>query len=266
MRPIQVLAQFNLFRDARVLPTANPQILRDQILATRVLLLLLTLSFSTLVLFTFLTEKLVSVTEPHPSLSTYQRLQAAHPNTLSCPCKQVAITYADFVAVTPKYHQVCSSDLISAQWIASLFNPDTAHFTPLDFRLTAALQFRLLSLVCWLSHQTITDQHDEFFKGQLITGRVLSPGSFADETDALIKKFFASMDMAVPANTATQLVMLVLSQSRIDSALDTDAFQSSVPGSNDYRRTTNFYPKYDNATFVNVSALDKPYSHARLTL
>ena len=258
MSPIQVLAQFNLFRDARVLQTANPQILRDQILATRILLLLLALSFSTLVLFTSLTEKIVSVTESRPSLSTYQRLQAAHPNTLACPCTQVAITYADFVSVTPKYHQVCSSDLVSAQWIASLFNPGTVHFTPLDFRLTAALQFRLLSLVCWLSRQTITDQDDEFFKGQLIIGRVLSPSSFADETDALIKKFFASMQKALPANTATQLVMLVLSQSHIDSALGTDAYLSSEPGSNVYRSASNFYPKNDNATFVNVSALDKP--------
>ena len=33
-------------------------------------------------------------------------LQADYPNTLSCPCRQIAITHDDFLSITPTYHQV----------------------------------------------------------------------------------------------------------------------------------------------------------------
>ncbi|CAF4591258.1 unnamed protein product, partial [Rotaria sp. Silwood2] len=43
--------------------------------------------------------------------------------------------------------------------------------------------------------------------------------------------------------------MRIISQSRLYSALHTNAFQSSVPGSNEYNTVPNFYPLHENVTF-----------------
>ena len=246
------LSQLNFFRDAKTMREADERVLRNQILATRVYLPLLFVSLLILILFTLLTQKTVSVTVPSPSLATYKRLQAVYLDKLSCPCRQIAITREDFLSIIPAYHQVCSSELVSSKWIASLFSSDTVRLTPLDFRLTAAAQFRLLAIFCWISQQTITDNYYEFIKGQFASARVLSPNSFSEEADALINKFYKTMEVGLTAVTATRLVTFVLTQSQLYSAINTDAFQLSVAGSNQYQTINNFYPNRDNVTFITV--------------
>lgn len=103
---IRRVRQTNLFRDATTTNGADPRILRDQLLATRIYLPLLLISFLVLVLFTSMSQTAVSVTVSRPSLTIYQQLQVDYPNTLSCPCQQIAINYGDFLSIIPSYHQV----------------------------------------------------------------------------------------------------------------------------------------------------------------
>lgn len=100
------LRQLNFFRDVKTIHEPDERILRDQILATRVYLPLLLMSFLIMVLFTSLSQRTVSVTVSSPSLAIYQRLQTDYPNTLLCPCRQIAINYGDFLSIMASYHQV----------------------------------------------------------------------------------------------------------------------------------------------------------------
>lgn len=146
---------------------------------------------------------------------------------------------------------------MSDQWVKSLFSVETAHLTPLDFRYTAAAQFRFVVVACNFSNVSITNRQNKFAQDQLVSTRILSPTSFNDNVGALSKQFFALMDMDVSPSFSTELFATVIVQGAIHSAFNTEAFTTSVPGSNQYNITMNFYPLYDNANYTNVSTV--PY-------
>ncbi len=100
------LRQFNLFVDAKTKNEQDGQMLRDQILSTRIYLVFLIISVLILALFTLFTEVIVRVTVNNPSFNTYKHLEAAFPDTLSCLCDQVAIPYSSFISIETTYHQV----------------------------------------------------------------------------------------------------------------------------------------------------------------
>lgn len=103
------LRRLNLFVDAKTRNQHDRQVLRDQILTTRLYLVCLTASILILVLYTLLTETTVRITVNNPSLDTYKYLEATFPDTLSCPCKEISVPYSNFLSVQTTYHQVSVS-------------------------------------------------------------------------------------------------------------------------------------------------------------
>lgn len=144
---------------------------------------------------------------------------------------------------------------MSDRWIRSLFTIETARLTPLDFRLSAASQFRFMLIACNLSTVSITNLQNQFAQDQLVSAEILSPTSFKDHFTALTNKFFAMMDMKVSPSFACNLVMTIIIQAIIHSAINTDAFTTSIPGSNQYNTISNFYPLHDNVNYSGVSIL-----------
>lgn len=106
----QTLARVNLFREAKTMAEGNPQVLRDQILASRVLIALMVLGLTALLLITTVIERSASTTVSNPSLTTYLHLQNTYPNTISCPCRNITMAYKTFLSITPRYHQVRLAD------------------------------------------------------------------------------------------------------------------------------------------------------------
>lgn len=76
------------------------------VVASRIYLVLLGASITVLVLFSGLADTTFSVTVPFPTLAVYEKLHADYPQTLSCPCKQIALPYKTFISLTVSYHQV----------------------------------------------------------------------------------------------------------------------------------------------------------------
>ena len=134
-----------------------------------------------------------------------------------------------------------------------MFKKETAFLTPLDFRLTAAAQFRLLSTMCSLSRSSIIKAQSGFSTKQLANPRASSLTSFSDQANALIKKFYATMNMQVTGTHGAQLFMTTIDTSAFYSALYTNQFETSVPGSGVYHAVPNGYPLHDNVTFNSVS-------------
>lgn len=142
-------------------------------------------------------------------------------------------------------------------WITSLFNVETSRFTPLDFRLTAAVQFRLLEMFCSLMKVTMEDLQSEFLAGQLVTKQAIPLTSLDDQVSVVIKKFETFKQMSFPPVDAGYVVMAISRLSPHYSALHTNKFRLVAPELNYYFESTAFYPTNDHAIFDDVSVLQE---------
>lgn len=160
------------------------------------------------------------------------------------------IANVDFLIII----KICSSKLVSSEWIKSLFHRETAYMTPLDFRLTAAAQFRLLAMMCSDQTNMMDNTESSFGAGDLITPVVLFESSFNAQADALKNKFQAAMEFATTTNLAVNLIMLVIEQSQIHSALHTNILEFAVPSwYSFYPVVMTSYPVDKDASALNVS-------------
>ncbi|CAF2978516.1 unnamed protein product, partial [Rotaria sp. Silwood2] len=121
--------------------------------------------------------------------------------------------------------------------------------TPLDFRVTAAAQFRLLAMACSISMVSIDNLNKIYGKEYLVNAKALSPVSLQDQANALIEKFNAAMKTKVTPIRGYQFLRFIISQDYTDSSLHTNTLLTSVPGSDIFKSIINFYPKRDNVTY-----------------
>ncbi len=146
---------------------------------------------------------------------------------------------------------MCSSDCVSSEWIASLFNRKTVNITPLDIRLSISSQFRLLFAMCNISELLVEQIRDEIIVDKLVSTQVFSIDSFNVRIDALVNyKFDATFNMYIRPNQSFKMIVSVLSQLGIHSAINMDAFTISIPNLNQYSTIDNFYPLNDNVRFL----------------
>lgn len=148
--------------------------LRIAITSTRIYLLLLITMFINLVVYGFLVSLTRTVSVQTPSERTYTELHEKHPTSLSCPCKNMAIQYSDFMKISIDYHPVCSSGFITDSWINQLFIPNMAIFHMKDFRTLAMNYFQLLSTYCSISERAVRRATDDFLSKTLLDKYLIS--------------------------------------------------------------------------------------------
>ena len=100
------LRKFNVYTEAH---EDSPQKRRDQILSTRIYIILLVISLSALVEYTALNWQLIHVEVHNPSLITYEGLYAKYARTLNCPCMRAAFDIGKFASIAVSFHQVSNS-------------------------------------------------------------------------------------------------------------------------------------------------------------
>ncbi len=76
----------------------------------------------------------------------------------------------------PRFHQVCSSEFVSDDWITYLYSDGNIiyYFTPTNFQYSAYGQFQLLASFCKLSQETVTDAILQLTKSDFINIQLLS--------------------------------------------------------------------------------------------
>lgn len=134
-----------------------------------------------------------------------------------------------------------------------MFNTETARFTPLDFRLTAAAQFRLLDMLCSLMKVTVEDLQAEFLTDQLVTEKAISFTSLNDQGNVIIEKFETFKQMTFPPMDANFLVMSIIRLSPFRSALHTNKFHLLAPDPYYFFEYYALYPTNDHAIYHDVS-------------
>jgi hypothetical protein len=152
---------------------------RNQIISTRLYILLLILAFIILTVYTVATIQNQDITEQNPSQATFERL-VSNPQisaTLDCPCENFSIPYSSFMSISHRYHQLCSSDFIvqNALWAALVYHrSDTVEYSYNDYRRFATPHFRMLSYLCILTQDTLNDALSIFRSNKLISKRAQS--------------------------------------------------------------------------------------------
>lgn len=85
----------------------TPEVRHDQILSTRLYACLLTISMLIVLQYTALSSQTIITKVEKLTLSKFEKLEALYPNSLSCPCSQIATSPDTFITMEIKFHQVC---------------------------------------------------------------------------------------------------------------------------------------------------------------
>ncbi|CAF3930412.1 unnamed protein product [Adineta steineri] len=189
----QAILSLNLFEKQTHRTPTN--IYREQLLTRFFIFFIVILSIAAGV-YTFVIEQNQVIKIPYPSLDTYEKLSNDYPTTLYCPCSQISIPNQVFLDVTFELHQVCSSDLVSLEWLHYLKSFDPIHLPPdymplyvEDFRKMGASYFQLLAAFCSLAETNIEEAQHVFMNTEFINDRVPSNSSFLQQTEAMITSF-----------------------------------------------------------------------------
>jgi hypothetical protein len=182
----QRASQLNFFQT--VASITDDRVRRDQILSTRVYLILVGLLLQGIILFITLSETKRTITIPNPSLTTYEKFQKLE-NSLVCPCSSISIPYANIASLSPPIlHQVCSSSFVGQKWISAAFGSTTA--TRSRIRAVLSAHFRLLAAFCRLSQQILDDAQKKFLSRNLISVTLLSRPQFIEQLDFTIIELY----------------------------------------------------------------------------
>ncbi|UJR24141.1 hypothetical protein I4U23_027107 [Adineta vaga] len=181
MRPLGSFARWikqhmlalNLFDSPEA--RTNPLQLRIAILSTRIYLVLFTLVIAVLILYSSLSPLTQTVNIKSPSETTYTQLYANYDDSLSCPCKNLAISYKDLFKISINYHPICTSWFITDTWINGLFIENITDFEQKDFRLVASSYFQLLNVLCSVAKRSVENAIDDIFSKILFTQYLISP-------------------------------------------------------------------------------------------
>ncbi|CAF4116566.1 unnamed protein product, partial [Adineta steineri] len=146
-----------------------------------------------LLLFNSLKSQTITIIEKNPSLTKYNQLQILYPDTLTCPCANTTMPYETFVSLSPVFHQLCSSDLISESWILLLSNSGPLDVVGSSWISKAAQYFGLLSRICQLANLTATDNIRDFFARTFVTSYVLIETDFNIQVNATVKQLTESI-------------------------------------------------------------------------
>ncbi|CAF1492193.1 unnamed protein product [Adineta steineri] len=189
----QAMISLNLFEKQTHRTPTN--IYREQLRTKFFIFFLVSLSIAAGV-YTIVVEQNQVITKSYPSLDTYKQLYKNYPTTLYCPCSRISIPNRVFLNVTFVLHQVCSSDLVSLEWLNYLKSFDPIYLPPdsdpeyaEDFRKMGASYFQLLAAFCSLAETNIADAHHVFMNTEFINDRVPSRSRFDQQTEAMMTSF-----------------------------------------------------------------------------
>ena len=166
---------FNLFETE--LSWHHPERQYHEIISTRIHFLLLTITFSIMIFYTAFSIKTQTITIDYPSETIFEKIRSNNEflSTLRCPCQSISIPYQSFTSISFHLHQLCSSDFIQvdSMW-TNLLNMAmiSGKYTYDDYRRFGLLHFRLLSSLCQLANDVLTDSVRRFNANELITGQV----------------------------------------------------------------------------------------------
>lgn len=179
------LLELNLFTKNSI----SDRHVRQQQIATRAYIALVSFAFAILALYSSLNSEIYQEVVNNPTLAQFSLLRSQYPTSLQCPCSSISAEYSAFLTVEPHYHQICSSNFISTSWIAYTNEGirNNEFYDPEDYRQNAGSLFQLLATFCQQAQQTINDALQLFLKEHFVTSDVISEDLFKAQTNKFIE-------------------------------------------------------------------------------
>ena len=176
-------------------PSDDSSVLKNQKISTWLFIFLLISSVAVLLFYNALVPVQKTFTVQQPTYDKYLTLFSKYPNELQCPCKTVSVIYDRFIQVNYSLHYICSSFLVSEQWIkylARLENQGPFFFYPFDFRAISKYSFQGLRSFCQLTKETIENSLRSFYSNQYVSAYLTPSDLFRQQNEAQIHEFISS--------------------------------------------------------------------------
>ncbi|UJR20229.1 hypothetical protein I4U23_023360 [Adineta vaga] len=154
--------------------SSDPSVTRRELLSTRLYLLLLIISVTTLATYTSFTQRHKTESVTYPTYSVYQHLYKEYFDSLQCSCTKMSIPYEKFTKTVPSFHQVCSSDFVSQPWIDFIFAADLTLLWSIDVRTSLSAMWQLIRAFCQSTYQITMDILNEFNSTRLSNPMLMS--------------------------------------------------------------------------------------------
>ena len=159
---------------------------RSSILATRLYFFALALGLVIIAVFVWLNRQTTIVTVEYPSIGQFEAL----PFDAHCPCSRASVSYGEFTSVQATFHQVCSSDFVSDQWIEAIFSGSNAtYFYLRDFRVSGSAQFQALASFCRLAAASVAESTSLFYRTVMVSAQVQSAIVVQSQAQAVMDQF-----------------------------------------------------------------------------
>ena len=113
------------------------------------------------------------------------------PHDAQCPCTQLSIPYGSFLNVQVRFHQVCSSDLISNRWINAIFENlyHNRSYYVADFRSIGSGHFQVLRSLCQLSNRYFNDSLQSLYSRSFVSSKALDRNTLQSTIDGYMEDF-----------------------------------------------------------------------------
>ena len=171
-------------------PSTDEYQLKNELLSTRIFLFLFICSLFVLVFYTTLVDRNQTIEIDSPNVEQYSRLYSIYEETLTCPCRQISVSYQTFTQLNYQFHQICQSQFIEQDWINYITQYRIQGQLNLrDFRSIITKIFQSLTSFCSLSEQRIRNSLNEFYSHELISLQLKSFQLFQSQMQSLIEQF-----------------------------------------------------------------------------
>ncbi|CAF4179203.1 unnamed protein product [Adineta steineri] len=169
-------------------------VIHQQRWTTRLYLIILISAMTILMLYSSLSQQIVSQTITKPTQIQYENLVHVYGTAVSCPCSRIAANLGEFISITYIRHQLCSSGFVSNTWLAFLVSMYSWNTYYVDFRAVGAPSFQLLTQFCSLTKEIINDSLVEFENTEFISSDLLLEEDLRLQADILSTNFISSTE------------------------------------------------------------------------
>lgn len=132
-----------------------------------------------------LPKQIKEISIMNPTLNDYNELSSSNKIKVVCSCSRLSISYSRRIDLRSKviFHEICSSDLISSEWVWSMFVVGANEYrvngtfrlpSPTNFRSMSNYYFELLSDLCQIANSTVIDAFNEFLSQEFVNSFLLS--------------------------------------------------------------------------------------------
>lgn len=179
--------------------STDPHEIKNEIISTRLMLVLFLLSLMILSLYSYLPLVSDIIIDESPSFQEYNQLLIEH-HSLQCSCSNTSISYGKFIRIDAKYHQICQSSLLDEKWIAYFSEVSfwVTHYyskehhpykSNLAFHTIAGKFLVIFSTLCQYINETISNDINILYNSRYISTQMINEKLFYSEINNTIDQF-----------------------------------------------------------------------------